>query len=533
MQGKFCEKKSLFLYVKRLFFPGLIDKLIEFESIWRYFLKIFKNILKFSPVAVLAWLLLAGKGYNEAGSLEGFDMLIAGPMAFLYAGLVAFITEGIKPKEIVDIAVESVQEIEVVFFILMLAYAMAGVFMSTGVGAAIVNAALKVGISARIIAPLSLVVTGILSVATGTSWGTFAACAPIFLWLNHIVAGNMLLTLCAVTGGACFGDNLGLISDTTVVSSGIQNVEIIDRIRHQGIWAVGSLVLAVVLFYLASAGLPTHSASGAEAYSNIPQKTLDFLALERPDALSLLQQVRDGVPAYMMIPLILVIVVAILGVQTIFCLSVGIIAALFLGLKAGTVVSIPVFLEEIVQVGFAEAGAWVVVMMMWISAFGGVMNHMKAFDPLAKLVLRMSTKVRHLMTWNAVLSMAGNALLADEMAQIVTVGPIIRELVDKNIEGSEEDMYTLRLRNATFSSALGVFGAQMIPWHVYIAYYVGIANAVYPLADFKATDFIKYNFMGFVAIISLVGLTFTGLDRFIPFFKLPSEPDVRLKKQAE
>ena len=137
------------------------------------------------------------------------------------------------------------------------------------------------------------------------------------------------------------------------------------------------------------------------------------------------------------------------------------------------------------------------------------------------------------MTWNAVLSMAGNALLADEMAQIVTVGPIIRELVDKNIEGSEKDMYTLRLRNATVSSALGVFGAQMIPWHVYIAYYVGIANAVYPLADFKATDFIKYNFMGFVAIISLLVLTFTGLDRFIPFFKLPSEPDVRLKKQAE
>ena len=72
LQGKFCEKKSLFLYVKRLFFPGLIDKLIEFESIWRYFLKIFKNILKFSPVAVLAWLLLAGKGYNEAGSLKCF-----------------------------------------------------------------------------------------------------------------------------------------------------------------------------------------------------------------------------------------------------------------------------------------------------------------------------------------------------------------------------------------------------------------------------------------------------------------------------
>lgn len=496
-------------------------------------MKVLKTILKFSPVAVLAWLLLAGKGYNQAGELEGFDMLLAGPLAFLYAGLIALITEGIKPSEIVDIAVESVQEIEVVFFILMLAYAMAGVFMSTGVGAAIVNAALKVGISARIIAPLSLFVTGVLSVATGTSWGTFAACAPIFLWLNHIVGGNVILTVCAVTGGACFGDNLGLISDTTVVSSGIQKVEIIDRIRHQGLWAVLSLIVAIALFYAASSSLPTHAASGAEAYANIPQKTLDFLAVERPDALALLQQVRDGVPAYMMIPLILVIVVAIMGLQTIFCLSIGIISAMFLGLTAGTVTSIPSFLENIVQSGFADAGAWVVVMMMWISAFGGVMNHIKAFDPLAKLVLKASTKVRHLMTWNAILSMAGNALLADEMAQIVTVGPIIRELVDNNVEGSEEDLYTLRLRNATFSSALGVFGAQMIPWHVYIAYYIGIANAVYPLVKFQSTDFIKYNFMGFVAIISLIGLTLTGLDRIIPFFKLPSEPDVRLKKTSK
>ena len=53
-------------------------------------------------------------------------------------------------------------------------------------------------------------------------------------------------------------------------------------------------------------------------------------------------------------------------------------------------------------------------------------------------------------------------------AQIVTIGPIIREMVEENVEGSEEDMYTLRLRNATFSDAMGVFGSQLIPWHVYI-----------------------------------------------------------------
>ena len=66
------------------------------------------------------------------------------------------------------------------------------------------------------------------------------------------------------------------------------------------------------------------------------------------------------------------------------------------------------------------------------------------------------------------LSIFGNMALADEMAQIVTIGPIIRNLVEKNVVASEEDMYTLKLRNATFSDAMGVFGSQLIPWHVYI-----------------------------------------------------------------
>lgn len=491
-------------------------------------MKALKIIFKLSPVALLAWLLLAGKGGGE-----GFDMLIAGPLALMYAGFVAYCTEGIKPADSIETAVENVRGIQLVFFILMMAYAMAGSFMQTGVGAATVNLALSAGLSAKTVAPVGLLVTAVLSVATGTSWGTFAACAPIFLWLNHIVEGNLLITVCAITGGAGFGDNIGLISDTTVVSSGIQGVEVIDRIRYQGVWSILCLAATCIIFFVLSAGLPAKSATGAEAYANISQETLDFLAEERPDALALLQQVRDGVPVYMVLPLIFVVVIAIAGVPTIFCLALGIFAAMILGLVAGTVDSVPVFLEDIVQSGFADAGSWVIVMMMWISGFGGVMNKMKAFQPLADLVLKMSTRVRGLMTWNAVLSIAGNALLADEMAQIVTVGPIIRELVEENIECSEEDMYRLRLRNATFGDAMGVFGAQLIPWHVYIAYYIGIASAVYPVYDFTPVDFIRYNVMGFIAVGSLLILTFTGLDRLVPLFGMPHEPEAVLRKKPK
>ena len=94
-------------------------------------------------------------------------------------------------------------------------------------------------------------------------------------------------------------------------------------------------------------------------------------------------------------------------------------------------------------------------------------------------------------------------------------------------------MYQLRLRNATFSDALGVFGSQLIPWHVYIGFYLGILSAVYPLHQFVAMDIIKYNVMAFVAVGSILILTLTGLDRFIPKFALPSEPNVKLKKREE
>ena len=48
------------------------------------------------------------------------------------------------------------------------------------------------------------------------------------------------------------------------------------------------------------------------------------------------------------------------------------------------------------------------------------------------------------------------------MAQIVTIGPIIKKMTDDNVEASEEDMYKIRLRNATFSDAMGVFGALIV-----------------------------------------------------------------------
>ena len=124
----------------------------------------------------------------------------------------------------------------------------------------------------------------------------------------------------------------------------------------------------------------------------------------------------------------------------------------------------------------------------------------------------------------------GNMLLSDDQAQMATMGPIIKDIVDENVEGSEEDMYDLRCRNAMYGDAIGVLTGELIPWHVCNVYYVGLCAAVYPLASFTAVDLITLNFFAWISIGSLLILTLTGLDRFIPNFAIPREPQVQLKK---
>ena len=93
-------------------------------------------------------------------------------------------------------------------------------------------------------------------------------------------------------------------------------------------------------------------------------------------------------------------------------------------------------------------------------------------------------------------------------------------------------MYKLALRNATFADAMGVFGSQLIPWHVYLAFFAGITYAVYPMAEGQISlmDIIMHNYLAWIAVLSILLLTLTGLDKFVPLFGLPSEPEVELIK---
>ncbi len=478
------------------------------------------SVFKFLPLILFACLVIVFK----------LDLLLAAPIATFCAVAVYMIVQKSGFETAFNKCIESAKHIVLIFFILMFAYGVAECFMATGVGAALINLALELGVTAKTVALVAMLVTCLLSIATGSSWGTFAACAPIFLWLNHLVGGNTLLTLASVAGGSCFGDNIGMISDVTVLSCGMQDVKIIDRLKHQLVWAFGCLFISMVIVFIAGLSLPDTQADVSVAIAQIPEEARLALQEERPSALALLNQVQSGVPYYMIVPLILVIVLSFLKLHTMLCLAVGMVSSLVFGYFAGTT-DFSVWLNELLYNGFSDAGSWVIVMMLWVSAFGGIMNSMNAFEPLAKLVVKISRNVSQLMGWCAVLCLGGNVALADEAAQVATISPIVRDIVEKNVECKEErDQYRLRLRLATFTSAMGIYGSQLVPWHCFPVFFAGIASAVYPLETFTPIDIIGQNYLSFVIVGSILFLTFTGLDRFVPMFAIPGKDRVRLKK---
>ena len=89
----------------------------------------------------------------------------------------------------------------------------------------------------------------------------------------------------------------------------------------------------------------------------------------------------------------------------------------------------------------------------------------------------------------------------------------------------------MRVKLATFTSSMGIYGSQLIPWHCFPVFFAGIASIVYPLYKFTPMDFIKLNFTAFIMIGTILVLTFTGWDRFLPRFGLPKS--ARLKKAAK
>ena len=182
---------------------------------------------------------------------------ISMPVAFLVASASAMFFNRKKPlEEKIDHYAFGMGETNIM--IMCLIFILAGAFATVAKGSGAVDAAVAI---AQTVIPVKLMVAGVflvsclISTSIGTSCGTIAAVAPIALGFAGPLQLSPALLLSAVIGGAMFGDNLSMISDTTIAATRTQGVQMKDKFVANFWIAMPAAALAFVGYALSGSGV--------------------------------------------------------------------------------------------------------------------------------------------------------------------------------------------------------------------------------------------------------------------------------------
>jgi len=162
--------------------------------------------------------------------------------------------------------------------IYLLAGAFAAVAKSTGGVDATVNLGLSL-IPSNLLLPGFFVIAAFISTAMGTSMGTIAAVAPIALGVADQAQIDHGLMAGAVLSGALFGDNLSIISDTTIAATRTQGCDMKDKFRENLMFAAPAALITLVVFIFAGQGEAQLSAGEPELLKVLPYLTILVLAV--------------------------------------------------------------------------------------------------------------------------------------------------------------------------------------------------------------------------------------------------------------
>lgn len=247
------------------------------------------SALALAPL-VLFLILFFGAGlyFTARGEAMGFYQLRA-PVAVLPAlALGAWLAwrRGIRPVETL-LAGMGHSNVMLMCLVFLLAGAFATVSRSVGA----VDAVVALGLGAL---PASLILPGLFLVASfvalsiGTSMGTIAAVVPIALGVSDAAGLDGALVMGAVVGGAMFGDNLSIISDTTIAATRTQGCRMRDKFR-ENVWiALPAAVLTVALLAVMGDSAPVSAPEAASAWLVLPYLLVLVLALAGLDVVLVL-----------------------------------------------------------------------------------------------------------------------------------------------------------------------------------------------------------------------------------------------------
>lgn len=190
---------------------------------------------------------------------RGTDMAfyqLSATVAILPAIIWAVVMGRGRVSEKINIFLSGVGDINIVTMCMI--YLLAGGFASVAKSIGGVEATVNLGLSvipATMVLPGLFVIGGFIATAMGTSMGTVAAIAPIAVGVAEKTDLGLPLLMGAVVGGAMFGDNLSMISDTTIAATRTQGCEMGDKFKMNFMLALpAALVTVGILAFLGSGG---------------------------------------------------------------------------------------------------------------------------------------------------------------------------------------------------------------------------------------------------------------------------------------
>ena len=354
---------------------------------------------------------------------------------------------------------------------MLMIFLLAGAFSSVAGAMGGVSSTANLGLAVippRFIVPGIFVIAAFLSTATGTSMGTVGAIVPIAYQMAKTADLNMSFVVAAVLTGAMFGDNLSMISDTTIAATRTQGVDLKDKFRTNAWISIPSALIAIALMVIFSKGA---TVTGSLEYSLIK-----------------------------VIPYVLVLGLALLGLNVFAVLIIGILSAAAVGVGTGAIGLMEVAAK--IWTGY-QGMIEVFILSMFVGGLAELTKHYGGLKWIIDKTSKLFKGPKSASVGIAALTALTDAATANNTVAIIVTGEIAKEISEK---------YKIDPRRT--ASFLDIFSCIMQGFIPYGAQFLLIAsltkNAVNP------TDMIPYNwYLIILGIMSIISVMVPSYNRIV------------------
>jgi len=356
------------------------------------------------PLMLFLCLFLGTGIYLTLEGVESAFYQIPAPVAVLPAIVLAIILSRDTINNTIEQFTSGVGDSNVIAMCLI--YLLAGGFAAVASATGGVESTVNLGLSlipSWFLLPGFFLISAFIATAMGTSMGTLSAVAPIALGVAQSAGIDIAIMGGAIISGAMFGDNLSIISDTTIAATRSQGCEMKDKFKEN--LRIALPAAAAVLILLAFLG---HDAPLP------PVGDIDWIKV---------------------LPYMAILVLAMVGVNVFVVLGSGIVMAGLVGLMQTPDYGLMNLAKDIYK-GFSDMQE-ILIFAMLIGGLGALMSHQGGLAFIVrfidKILAKLSAKNDKVSTKSAELGIASVVSLTNLAIANNTVSIIVASDVAKNI----------------------------------------------------------------------------------------------------